>query len=87
MVLIEAMTYCKPVIGTDIGGITDIIINNKTGLLVPQRDPGAIAQAVSAIFSNQNNAQKLALRGFDYIQSNFSWSTVINRFNAIYKSL
>ena len=87
VVLIEAMTYCKPVIGTDIGGITDIIINNKTGLLVPQRDPGAIAQAVSAIFSNHNNSQKLALSGFDYIQSNFSWSTVINRFNAIYKSL
>ena len=87
VVLIEAMTYCKPVIGTDIGGITDIIIKNKTGLLIPQRDPDAIAKAVSAVFSNHTSARKLALNGFDHIQSNFSWSTVINRFITIYESI
>lgn len=87
VVLIEAMTYGKPVIGTDIGGITDIIIHNKTGLLVPQRDPDAIAEAVSTIFSNQDDTQKLAQQGYAHVQSNFSWTSVISKFNGVYASL
>ena len=87
VVLIEAMTYGKPVIGTDIGGITDIIIHNKSGLLVPQRDAAAIANAVSAIFSNQNGAQKLGQQGYTHVHANFSWPSVISKFNEVYAAL
>lgn len=87
VVLIEAMTYGKPVIGTDLGGITDIIIHNKTGLLVPQHDAAALASAVSTIFSDRNDAQKLARQGYTHAHSNFSWPSVISKFNEVYASL
>ncbi len=87
VVLIEAMTYNKPAIATNIGGIVDIILHNETGLLVPQCDPQAIAEAVSAIFSDHDRAQKLAASGYEHIQSHFSWPSVIARFNAVYSSL
>lgn len=86
VVLIEAMTYHKPVIGTDIGGIVDIVVHNKSGVLVPQRDSGALAGAVDTIFSDHKAAEKLALDGFDHIQRKFSWESVIDKFNSVYTS-
>jgi glycosyltransferase involved in cell wall biosynthesis len=86
-VIIEAMTYFKPVIGTDIGGIVDIIIDNKTGLLVPQRNSGAIAGAVTKIFSDPLLTKRLVANGFDHVRKNFSWTSVIERFMSVYSSL
>ncbi len=87
VVLIEAMTLRKPVVATGIGGIVDIVEDKKTGLLVPQRDPAALAEAVSSIFSNHAEAQRIAARGYEHIQNNFSWPSVIRRFNNVYASL
>jgi glycosyltransferase involved in cell wall biosynthesis len=87
VVLIEAMTYYKPVIGTEIGGIVDIIIPEKTGLLIPQRDARALAHAAGRIFSDLALTEKLVSQGYAHIQSNFSWPSVIGRFNSVYESL
>jgi glycosyltransferase involved in cell wall biosynthesis len=87
VVLIEAMTYFKPVIGTDIGGIVDIIIHNETGILVPQRDPGAIEKAVNRILSEPALVKKLTEKGCEHVQKNFSWPSVIDRFKHVYDSL
>jgi glycosyltransferase involved in cell wall biosynthesis len=87
VVLIEAMTYFKPVIGTDIGGIVDIIIHNETGILVPQRDPGAIEKAVNRILSEPALVKKLTEKGYEHVQKNFSWPSVIDRFKHVYDSL
>ena len=38
VVLIEALLYKRPVIASNVGGIPDVIKNNKTGLLVPQKN-------------------------------------------------
>ncbi len=87
VVLIEAMTYTKPVIATDIGGITDIVIDTETGLLIPQRDDASIAEAVNSIFSDHEYAQKLGIDGWQHIQEHFSWPSVITRFTNVYTSL
>lgn len=87
VVLLEAMSYFKPVIATNIGGITDIVLHDKTGLLVPQRDSQAIAEAVLEIFGDQTKAQRLAIDGYDYVQKHFSWPSVVKGFNDVYASL
>jgi glycosyltransferase involved in cell wall biosynthesis len=40
---LEAMACARPVIGSDVGGIRSTVVHNKTGVLVPPRDPGALA--------------------------------------------
>ncbi|MGB9561779.1 MAG: glycosyltransferase family 4 protein, partial [bacterium] len=65
-VLLEALSAGKPVIGTNVGGIPDIIKDNQTGLLVPEKNPEALANAIEKILSNRELYIKLARTGFEY---------------------
>jgi glycosyltransferase involved in cell wall biosynthesis len=49
MVTLEAMAMAKPIIATDIDGITEQITDGVNGILVPPKDPSALAKAVILI--------------------------------------
>ena len=84
MVLLEAMAYGKPVIATPLGGITDIVENERTGLLVPPDDGAALAQAIARLAHNPALAGKLGDAGRDYAVENFSWPGVLSHWRALY---
>ncbi len=58
-IILQAQAMNCPVIGTRIGGIPDIIINNETGLLVPVHNPEAIASAVLQLLNHPDEAKKM----------------------------
>lgn len=87
VVLIEALTYQKPVVASEVGGITDIIINEKTGLTVPPADSIKLAAAIERILTDEKLATQLASVGYNHVQRNYSWSTVIERLLDIYQKL
>ncbi|MCP4575706.1 MAG: glycosyltransferase family 4 protein [Deltaproteobacteria bacterium] len=62
-VISEALLHTLPVIATDVAGIRNLIVDGKTGLLVPQRDPSAIAKAVKRIVDDRTWALDMAERG------------------------
>lgn len=72
MVLIEAMSAGKPVIGTRIGGIPEIIEQGKNGLIVPPGDHHAIAQAISKLAGSQSLREELASNAIQSVALNFS---------------
>ena len=84
VVLLEAMHYGVPVIGSDLGGITDIIINEKTGLLVPQKDPKALAGAIGRILEDEKLRQRLVKGADEHLRTNFSWDAIVSKWMAIY---
>lgn len=84
VVLIEAMACGTPVIGSNIGGITDIIIDTKNGLLSRSADPDDIADKIIMILSDQNLGRELAEEGLKTINDKFSWDVVTNRFLEIF---
>ena len=59
LVIPEAMESGLPVIATAVGGIVNIIKNNENGILIPQKDSEAIAEAVDKILSNKELRNKL----------------------------
>lgn len=59
LVIPEAMESKLPVIGSNVGGIPDIIKNEINGLLIAQKDPNAIAHAIDRIFSDEQLREKL----------------------------
>lgn len=76
LVAIEAMRLGVPVIASEIGGIPDIVKNNETGLLVPERDPKAIAEKVNLLFDDILLSKHLSKKGKEHIKDNFVWREI-----------
>lgn len=51
-VLLEALALGRPVVSTDLPGVTEIVDDGKNGLLVPQRDAAALAAAMERLISD-----------------------------------
>ena len=86
VVFLEAMTYRKPVIGSDVGGIPDVIKDGETGLLVPQKDPAALADAIVRVLSNDDFAARLGEAGYRFSQDCFGWDRITDRLVEEYRS-
>lgn len=52
-VLLEAMALARPVISTDLAGVTEIVGHGETGLLAPQRDSAALARAIEELLDSR----------------------------------
>lgn len=73
MVLIEAMACKKPVIGTRIGGIPEVINDGIDGLLVNPGDIDALARAIRHLVDDKNFSQQLATNGYNKAMSEYNW--------------
>lgn len=87
VVLLEAMNFGVPVIASAAGGIVDIVIDGKTGLLVPAADPGALAAAISRIAHDRELAARLGAEGRDWVRERFAWSAIVAQWQAVYARL
>jgi colanic acid/amylovoran biosynthesis glycosyltransferase len=73
--LMEAMAYGVPVIATDCGG-TKELVDGKTGFLVSQNNPRAIADAIHELIRSPKHRKALGQRGRDKIVSEFNSQTI-----------
>lgn len=84
MVLLEAMRYRKPVLASNVGGIPDIVEDGVSGLLVPQRDPAALARALACLLGDEQLARRLGDGGYRYAQAHFGWGAVLRQTRQMY---
>lgn len=85
VVLLEALTYARPVVASDVGGIPDIVRPGETGLLCPQKDPAALARALLDLLQNPERAERLGRQGREMVQREYSWEHVIAEWDAFYR--
>lgn len=62
-VIVEAMLVGRPVVATAAGGVLDIVANDETGILVPPKDAGAMAEAIRHLLQNPEMAQEMGRAG------------------------
>ncbi len=86
LVYLEAGLYKKPVIGSMSGGVPEAVINNETGILVPENDPEATAKAIINILKNKSLAEKLGDNGYKLAKQR-NWVDYINKVIKIYESV
>ena len=60
LLMFECMANSTPLVATAVGGVPDVIDDGRTGVLVPRRDPGAMAQALIGILTDPERAGQLA---------------------------
>ena len=83
----EAFFLKIPVVGTDVGGIPELIKNNETGLLVPPNEPQKLAESVNKLLENKQNANQLANSGHQFIKNNMTWDVILPKYIEFYESL
>ncbi len=84
-VALEAMACGVPVIGSNVGGIPDIIKDRITGLLVEEKNGKAIADSIFEILENKVLRDDLCQNAHKFIVERFSWDVVSDRFIELYK--
>ena len=84
VVLLEAMAAGCPVIGSNVGGIPDIIIDGETGFLVPEQRPDILAEKIVKIFSDTDIKEKFRRFGLMRVQEKFSWDVISEQFTSVY---
>jgi len=87
VVLLEAMASGVPVIGSNIGGIPDIIKDEINGLLVPAGDPQALADAIIRILKNPDLAERFRKAGLETVRERFSWDVITDQFVEVYQEI
>ncbi len=78
MSLVEAMAVGTPVVGTNIGGMRDIIAHGENGLLVAPNNSAALAGAIIHLLENDALRQSMGWAGKEAVRTRFSWDCVTN---------
>jgi glycosyltransferase involved in cell wall biosynthesis len=85
-VLLAAFAAGRPVVVTDIGGLSETVIDGSTGLVVPTRDPDALADAILRILENPETAEAMGRNSAREADTTYSWDRIAARTADLYAS-
>jgi glycosyltransferase involved in cell wall biosynthesis len=78
-----AYNFDKPVIATNVGGLTEVVLNEKTGLIVPPNDPVALAEAVRRFYSE--NREEEFSENVKIEKRKYSWERMVETIEELVK--
>jgi glycosyltransferase involved in cell wall biosynthesis len=82
--ILEAMAAARPVVTTRVGGNPELVVNERTGLLVEPADAGALAAAVIRLLTDAEEARRLGINGLERVRGRFSVAAMVQAYQAIY---
>ncbi|RJP24563.1 MAG: glycosyltransferase family 1 protein [Candidatus Abyssobacteria bacterium SURF_5] len=85
--IIDAMMLARPIVATQAGGIPELVENERTGLLVPPKNPGALADAIVRLLGNPEKAAELARAAREKAMEHFTADRMVEGTLAVYSRL
>ncbi|WP_173475011.1 glycosyltransferase [Fibrobacter succinogenes] len=85
VVLIEAMELGLPIVASNVGGIPDVVIDGESGILVPEKNPVALADAFKRLAADPSLTEHLLAGARKRISECFTWDGIIKRQVEVYK--
>jgi glycosyltransferase involved in cell wall biosynthesis len=85
--LLDAMAAARPIVATEAGGIPEVVVNGRTGLLVPVRDHERLAGAIVRLLTDGALRERVALAGLNRVRAEFSVERMVGETLALYERL
>ncbi|MBM4046321.1 MAG: glycosyltransferase family 4 protein [Planctomycetes bacterium] len=86
-VALEAMAYGKPVVGTRVGGIPEVVVDGETGLLVKPADAESLGRALSALLRDRARLPVMGENGRRFVAGHYSVASRMEKFVALYREV
>jgi len=83
VVFLEALAAGCAVVASNVGGISDVIIHEKTGLLVEQKNPDQIAEAIIRLIEDGDLRKRLIENSRQHVEDNFGWDKIGQKFHEL----
>lgn len=87
MALIEAQAQGIPIVASRVGGIPEVVLDHKTGILVPPSDPEKTAEAVNGLLADKQKRADMGEAGKVWVYDKFNAETMANKTSALYIEL
>lgn len=88
MVLLEASATALPIVATDVGGNSEVVIEGESGFLVHPKDPEALAQAMLRLMGlPEEERRRMGEVGRRHVEQNYALDRVVDRWEALYGEL
>jgi len=87
LVALEAARMARPVVGTRVGGLPEIVVHQETGLLVEKEDSKDLARAISFLLGHPEAAFSMGQAAQRRVERVFSWEKHVDAYDALYRRL
>jgi len=84
--VIEAMAFGLPVVATNVGGLPEVVQDGVTGILVPSKDPNALADAIVRLLRDPDLRKRLGNAGRERVLSEFRTDRIVEQTLKVYES-
>lgn len=81
---LEAMAAKVPVVVSDVGGLSEIVEHDRTGVKVPANDSSSLAGAIIRVLLDEGYAQWIRSNAYDKVLSEYSWDSIASSVNDFY---
>jgi len=87
LAILEAMSCNIPVIGTDVGAISEFIGNNDRGILIKQLNLENLERSILNLIENSNFRKEIVKNGEDFVKNHYNWKFVAKKTYKLYQKL
>ena len=87
LVFAEAMAAGRPVVGTNVSAVPEVVADGETGLLVPPRDPRALAAALLRLLGDPEERRRMGRNGYARVRERFSAGRMVDETLAVYEAV
>jgi N-acetyl-alpha-D-glucosaminyl L-malate synthase BshA len=85
--ILETLAYGKPVVATAVGGIPEVVTHGQTGILLPPRQPQALALAIDHLIDHPDDREKLGTAAQQDVAARFNAQSIRERYLEFYHKL
>jgi sugar transferase (PEP-CTERM/EpsH1 system associated) len=85
LTVLEAMARGLPVVATRVGGLTEVVIEGETGLLVPPADPARLAEAILTVWRDAGRGEAMGRAGRRRVEEHFDVRRMVAQYEVLYR--